>query len=80
MKISRRRLLQISGIGFVIAGLLPRMACAARSSLKSMRTGVQPNGKTRIVIETSGRPSYTLVYSPEKLTVRLSNTIGDTSI
>lgn len=80
MKISRRRLLQISGIGFVIAGLLPRMACAARSSLKSMRTGVQPNGKTRIVIETSGRPSYTLVYSPEKLTVRLSNTIGDTSV
>jgi N-acetylmuramoyl-L-alanine amidase len=80
MKISRRNLLQITGVGFVIAGLLPRMAFAARSSLKSMRSGVQPNGKTRLVIETSGRPSYTLVYGENTLTVKLSNTVGDSAV
>jgi N-acetylmuramoyl-L-alanine amidase len=80
MKISRRGLLQITGIGFVIAGVLPRMALAARNSLKSMRTGVQPNGKTRLVIETANRPSYTLVYGENTLTIKLSNTVGDNSI
>ena len=80
MKISRRNLLQITGVGIVIAGLLPRVAFAARNSLKSMRTGVQPNGKTRLVIETANRPSYTLVYGENTLTVKLSNTVGDNSV
>lgn len=73
MKVSRRNLLQITGVGVVIAGLLPRMALAARNVLRSMRTGVQPGGKTRIVIETSGRPSYTLVYGENTLTIKISN-------
>lgn len=80
MKISRRNLLQITGAGIVIAGLLPRTAFAARNSLKSMRTGVQPNGKTRLVIETGLRPSYTLVYGENTLTVKLSNTTGNNSV
>ena len=72
--------MQITGVGIVIAGLLPRVACAARNALRSMRTGVQPGGKTRIVIETSARPSYTLVYGENTLTIKLSNTPADDSV
>ena len=72
--------MKITGVGIVVAGMLPRSAFAARNSLKSMRTGVQPNGKTRLVIETSGRPSYTLVYGENTLTVKLSNTAGNDSV
>jgi len=80
MKVSRRNLLQITGVGVVIAGMLPRVAFAARNALRSMRTGVQPGGKTRIVIETSLRPSYTLVYGENTLTIKLSNTPADNAI
>ena len=80
MNISRRNLLQITGVGVVIAGLLPRMAFAARNALQSMRTGIQPNGRTRIVIETSGRPSYTLVYGEKSLTIKISNTAANNSV
>ena len=80
MKIARRDLLKITGIGFVIAGLLPRVALAARNSLRSMRTGVQPNGKTRLVIETALRPSYSIEYGDNSLTVHLSNTPANSSI
>ena len=79
MKVSRRNLLQITGVSVVIAGLLPRMAFAARNALRSMRTGVQPGGKTRIVVETSGRPSYTLVYGEKTLTIKISNTTKNDS-
>ena len=72
--------MQITGVGIVIAGLLPRVAFAARNTLRSMRTGVQPGGKTRIVIETSARPSYTLVYGENTLTIKLSNTPADDSV
>ena len=72
--------MQITGVGVVIAGMLPRVAFAARNALRSMRTGVQPGGKTRIVIETSSRPSYTLVYGENTLTVKLSNTPADNAI
>lgn len=80
MKISRRNLLKITGVGILVAGALPRTALAARNALKNMRTGVQPNGKTRLVIETSLRPSYTLVYGENTLTVKLSNTTGENSV
>ncbi len=72
--------MQITGVGVVIAGMLPRVAFAARNALRSIRTGVQPGGKTRIVIETSSRPSYTLVYGENTLTIKLSNTPADNSI
>ena len=80
MKVSRRHLLQITGLGIVVAGAFPRMAFAARNSIKAMRTGVQPGGKTRFVVETANRPSYTLVYGENTLTVKLSNTPANNSI
>lgn len=80
MEISRRGILQISAVGVVVAGLLPRVAFAARNTVRSMRTGLQPNGKTRLVIETTGWPSYSLSYGENTLTVRLSNTVADDSI
>lgn len=70
----------MTGVGIAVAGMLPRMAFAARNTLKSMRTGVQPNGKTRLVVETAARPSYTLVYGENTLTVKLSNTAGNDSV
>ena len=72
--------MKITGVGILVAGALPRTALAARNALKNMRTGVQPNGKTRLVIETSMRPSYTLVYGENTLTVKLSNTAGNDSV
>ncbi len=74
MKISRRNLLQISFFSVAAVMALPRMAFAARNSLKSLRTGLQPNGKTRLVIETAIRPSYTLSYPAGQLVVTLANT------
>jgi len=53
---------------------MPRMAFAARNSIKSLRTGVQPNGKTRLVVETATRPTYSLSYPQNQLIVNLANT------
>jgi len=80
MEVSRRGFLKVSAIGVVIAGLLPRVALAARNSIVSMRTGLQPNGRTRLVIETSSRPSYSLIYDEHSFTVRLSNTAANSSV
>ena len=80
MKFSRRSVLKLTGFSVVATALLPRMAFAARNSLRSMRTGVQPGNKTRLVIETASRPSYTLSYAPNQLIVRLANTSANTSI
>lgn len=60
--------------------MMPRTAFAARNSLKSLRTGVQPGDKTRLVIETTGRPTYTLSYLENQLVVRLANTAANTSL
>ncbi len=59
---------------------LPRMAFAARNTLKSLRTGVQPGNKTRLVIETASRPSYTLSYPMNQLVVSLANTGANTAV
>ena len=80
MEISRRTVLKIAGIGALVISFLPRVAFAARNSLLSLRTGVQPGGKTRLVIETSARPSYSLSYPPNQLVIDLSNTAGNSSI
>lgn len=52
------------------------MVMAVPNSLHSVRTGLQPGGKTRLVIETTLRPSYTLSYADNQLIVNLSNTNG----
>ncbi len=80
MQISRRSLLKITGIGVLLMGNLPRVAFAARNALKSMRTGVQPGNKSRLVIETVARPSYTLSYPQNQLVVSLANTPANQSI
>lgn len=79
MHISRRRLLKISGISVLALTCMPRIAFAARSVLRSVRTGVQPGNKTRLVIETSERPSYTLSYATNQLIITLANTTGNSS-
>lgn len=80
MKISRRGILKITGFGVVGMFLLPRMAFAARNTLRSMRTGVQPGNKTRLVIETANRPSYSLSYPTGQLVVNISNTSANNGI
>ena len=62
------------------AAVFPRMAFAARATLQSIRTGVQPGGKTRLVIETSTRPSYTLSYPQNQLVISLANTAANSSV
>ncbi len=74
MKFSRRAVLQIGGFGVAALCMLPRVAFAARNALKNVRTGNQPDGKTRLVIETAVKPSYSLTYSPNQLTVGFANT------
>ncbi len=59
--------------------MLPRVAFAARNSLRSLRTGVQPGEKTRLVIETATRPSYSLAYPEGQLIVTLANTAANSA-
>ena len=80
MKFSRRDALKITGFSALAISLLPRVAFAARNSLQSLRTGVQPNNKTRLVIETANRPSYSLSYPANQLVVNLSNTSVNNSV
>ena len=79
MKVSRRAILQMSGFGFAAITLLPRVAFAGRNSVLSVRTGAQPGGKTRLVIETSARPSYDISYPQNQLVVSLANTAAGAS-
>ena len=80
MKFSRRDILKITSFSVLATVFLPRVAFAARNSLLSLRTGIQPNNKTRLVIETSVRPSYNLSYPTNQLVVMLSNTSANNSI
>lgn len=80
MKITRRNILKITGFSIIAASVLPRVAFAARNSLRSLRTGVQPGNKTRLVIETSARPSYSLSYPTGQLVVNIANMSANTSV
>ncbi len=80
MKFSRRNILQLTGFSVFATMLLPRVAFAARNSVRSIRTGVQPGNKTRLVVECSHRPSYTLSYPTNQLIVRLANTSANTGV
>ena len=77
MKISRRTLLKITGFSAVAVVMIPRVAFAARNSLRNVRTGVQPGNKTRLVIETSARPSYEISYPTNQIVITLSNTAAN---
>lgn len=80
MKLSRRQFLQTVGLGALVVGVSPRVAFAAPNALKNIRTGLQPGNKTRLVIETTSRPSYSLSYGDKQLIVNLSNTNGKSDI
>ncbi|MCL2017939.1 MAG: N-acetylmuramoyl-L-alanine amidase [Alphaproteobacteria bacterium] len=82
MKIGRRSLIKIAGGGLLAITFFPRIAFASRNSLESLRTGVQPGNRTRLVVETSNRPTYSLSYptNPARLIVTLSNTAGRQSV
>ena len=80
MRISRRKVLQTVSFSALVIGLAPRVAFSAPNTLRAVRTGTQPGGKTRLVIETATRPSYTLSYGDKQLNVNLSNTNGDAKI
>lgn len=60
--------------------MAPKMAFAARNSLRSLRTGTQPGNKTRLVIETASRPSYTLSYPENQLVISLANTAANSAL
>ncbi|MDR1207247.1 MAG: N-acetylmuramoyl-L-alanine amidase [Rickettsiales bacterium] len=76
---SRRTVLKIAGGGILAITFLPRVAFAARNEIKSIRSGSQPGNKTRLVIESSARPGYSLSYpsaGAPRLVVELSNTVA----
>lgn len=79
MKISRRNLLKVSVFAVSAVACMPRVVFAARNSVKSLRTGAQPNGKTRLVIETASRPTYSLSYPQNQLIINLANTTVNTN-
>ncbi|MBQ0013485.1 MAG: N-acetylmuramoyl-L-alanine amidase [Proteobacteria bacterium] len=80
MRLTRREVLRFSGLGALVITFLPRVAFAARNSLQSIRTGVQPGNKTRLVIETALRPSYTLEYSENQMIVNIANMTTDDAV
>ncbi len=80
MKVSRRQFLKTVSFSAMVVALAPRNVFAVPNVLRSIRTGLQPGGKTRLVIETASRPSYTLSYGDKQLIVNLSNTNGKTDI
>ena len=80
MKISRREFVKTISFSALVVALSPRVALAAPNAIRSIRTGTQPGGKTRLVIETASRPSYTLSYGDKQLIVNLSNTNGNSSV
>lgn len=80
MKFTRRNLLKITGFSVLATAMLPRVAFCARNTLRSLRTGVQPGNKTRLVIETANRPSYNISYPTGQLVVDLSNTSANLGV
>ena len=80
MKLSRRQLLRTVSFSALVVGIAPRVAFSAPNAVRSIRTGLQPGGKTRLVIKTSSRPVYDLSYGDKQLIVNLSNTSGSSSI
>jgi N-acetylmuramoyl-L-alanine amidase len=76
--VSRRQVLKIAGLSAAVITFFPKIAFAARNSLNLVRTGSQPGNKTRLVLETSARPSYSISYlgDPDRMTIELSNCEG----
>ncbi len=80
MKVSRRSILKIAGGGVIMFTFFPKTVLASRGKLKSFRTGVHTGDKTRLVIETTTKPSFTVSYPDKKLVVSIANTATNTSV
>ncbi|MDR2686059.1 MAG: N-acetylmuramoyl-L-alanine amidase [Rickettsiales bacterium] len=75
--VSRRDFIKITFGAAVVVALLPRIAlAAAKNNLRAVRTGIQPGNKTRIVIETDKKPSYSLKYPDKQLKITLNDAVG----
>ena len=77
MYFTRRTILKITGVGFAFFAFLPKMVFAATNTIRTVRTGVQPGNKTRLVIETALRPNYSINYETNKIIITLSNTTAN---
>ncbi|MDR0319800.1 MAG: N-acetylmuramoyl-L-alanine amidase [Rickettsiales bacterium] len=76
MNMTRREFFGLAAASAVAVAFLPRAAFAAASnSLRAVRTGKQID-KTRIVIETAKKPSYSLAYPAGALEITLKDTDG----
>lgn len=75
-KISRRDFLAVFGGCFVAVTFFPKIAFSAakQGEIVAIRTGIQPGNKTRLVIETTQRPEYSLSYPEGQLIVRINAT------
>ena len=80
MKISRRQVLKTVSFSALVVGLSPRIAFAVPNTLRAIRTGNQPDNKTRLVIETSSKPIYNLSYGDKQIFINLSNTNGNAKV
>ncbi|MDR1071710.1 MAG: N-acetylmuramoyl-L-alanine amidase [Rickettsiales bacterium] len=69
--LSRRDFLSIAGVGIVAVTFFPKIAFSADNQIVSIRTGLRPGNQTRLVIETTGRPVYSLSYPEGRLAVSL---------
>lgn len=70
-KFSRREFLTIAGGGVVALTFFPKTAFSAENEIIAIRTGIQPGNKTRLVLETTKRPDYSLSYPDKKLAISL---------
>lgn len=52
----------------------------ASGTIKSLRTGLQPNGNTRLVIEVSSNPNYKISYLEKLIKISILNTKINNSI
>ncbi len=80
MKISRRNLFKLAGGATAVCAFMPRIAFAAPGKLKSFRSGLQPNGDTRLVIETTTKPSYKISYPDNQIAISFANTTTNKAI
>ena len=71
MNCSRREFLKVAGFGTATVVFFPRLAFAAQNEIISIRTGLQPGNKTRLVIETKQKPSYSLSYPNKQIVVSI---------
>ncbi|MDR1027737.1 MAG: N-acetylmuramoyl-L-alanine amidase [Rickettsiales bacterium] len=69
---SRRSFLAIAGGAAAVLSFFPRRALAAENEIFAIRTGTQPGNKTRLVIETTQKPSYNLSYPDGLLVVNIN--------